>query len=81
MSSHISFNGNASIVVRHFVVFVVFHFVYFTRVCHTANLFISLMNILLHHCISSYKGQCNVAITDMSGKAERDEDVEKFLVK
>jgi hypothetical protein len=29
----------------------------------------------------NYKGQCNVAITDMSGKAERDEDVEKFLVK
>jgi hypothetical protein len=43
------------------------------------------MNILLHHFISNYKAQCNVAITDtcMSGKGERerDEDVEKFLGK
>jgi hypothetical protein len=39
------------------------------------------MNTLLHHFISNYKAQCNVAITDMSGKAERNEDVEKFLGK
>ena len=79
MFSHVSFNGNTSFVVRHFVVFVVFQFVYFKRFCHTANLFSPLVNIMLDHF--NYKGQCNVAITDMSGKAERDEDVEKFLVK
>jgi hypothetical protein len=39
------------------------------------------MNISLYHFISNSEDQCNVTITGMSAKAERNEDAEKFLGK